>query len=121
MPNTTGSKSKKNRIALEDSNSVKNMRNAGAILLCLTNTSEFCMWIESRNLHYGISKNPYNLSKIVGGSTGGEGGLISACGSLVGIGGDLAGSIRIPGKYLQDQIWHSKCYISLLNWHIQNL
>jgi fatty acid amide hydrolase 2 len=97
MPCTSGSFLRKDFLAPEDSNAVKYLREAGAILLCTTNVSEFNMWLESRNLIYGISRNPYNLSRLVGGSTGGEGGILSACGSLVGVGGDVAGSIRMPG------------------------
>ena len=46
------------------------MREAGAILLCVTNTSEGCMWMESSNYLNGTTKNPYNLSRIAGGSSG---------------------------------------------------
>jgi fatty acid amide hydrolase 2 len=37
------------------------MKESGAILTCLTNTSELCMWLESSNYLYGTTKNPYNL------------------------------------------------------------
>ena len=37
------------------------MKESGAILTCLTNTSELCMWFESSNYLYGCTKNPYNL------------------------------------------------------------
>jgi fatty acid amide hydrolase 2 len=98
MSNTAGSVFRRHVLATSDAPCVANMRNAGAILLATTNTSEFCMWLESRNLNTGISRNPYNLSRIVGGSSGGEGGLLGAAGSLIGIGSDVAGSIRMPGS-----------------------
>lgn len=54
---------------------------------------------ESNNLLYGRSKNPFDLSKIPGGSSGGEAALISSCGSLLGVGSDVGGSIREPALF----------------------
>lgn len=59
------------------------MNAAGAILIALTNVPEVCMWVESQNGIYGRTKNPYDTRRSVGGSSGGEGALISAAGSLV--------------------------------------
>ena len=59
-------------LASEDSDAVRVMREAGAIPMCVTNVSELCMWWESSNTIYGRTNNPYNTSKIVGGSSGGE-------------------------------------------------
>lgn len=96
MSNNTGLLSRKDFIAPQDATIIKYMRNAGAILTCLTNTSEACMWIESSNYVSGTTCNPYNLSRIAGGSSGGEGSIVSSCGSVWGIGSDIGGSIRIP-------------------------
>lgn len=65
MPNSTGLLKRKDFRAPHDSEAVKNMREAGAILTCLTNTSEVCMWFESSNYLYGTTRNPYNLSRYV--------------------------------------------------------
>lgn len=75
------------------------MKAAGAIHLVVTNVSEVCMWWESNNRIYGRSNNPYDSRRIVGGSSGGEAALISACGSLWGIGSDIGGSIRMPAFF----------------------
>ncbi|KAK6727727.1 hypothetical protein RB195_005419 [Necator americanus] len=75
---------------------IKRMEAAGAILIAITNVPEACSWVESTNGIYGLSKNPYDTRLSVGGSSGGEGALISAAGSLIGIGSDIGGSIRIP-------------------------
>lgn len=72
------------------------MKDAGAILLAVTNVPEVCMWWESVNVVYGRTSNPYDSRRISGGSSGGEAALISAAGSVIGIGSDIAGSIRIP-------------------------
>jgi len=85
--------------AEEDSTVIKNLREAGAIPLGITNTPELVLWCDSDNNLYGRTNNPYDLSRIVGGSSGGEGCLIAAAGSLIGVGSDVAGSIRIPSMF----------------------
>uniref|UniRef100_A0A1I7Y281 Amidase domain-containing protein n=1 Tax=Steinernema glaseri TaxID=37863 RepID=A0A1I7Y281_9BILA len=57
------------------------------------------MWWESVNSVYGRSRNPYDTRRITGGSSGGEGALISAAGSVIGIGSDIGGSIRMPAYF----------------------
>lgn len=57
------------------------------------------MWIESINYLHGTSKNPYNTSRTVGGSSGGEGCIISSAASVIGIGSDIGGSVRIPAYF----------------------
>lgn len=72
---------------------------AGVIPIALTNIPEMTMWWDSSNPLYGATNNPYDLSRIPGGSSGGEAALITSAGSVVGIGSDLAGSIRIPANF----------------------
>lgn len=69
------------------------------IPLASTNTPCMNMWWDTDNMLYGRTDNPYDLSRIVGGSSGGEAAILAAAGSLVGIGSDLAGSIRIPCNF----------------------
>lgn len=69
------------------------------IPLASTNTPCMNMWWDTDNMLYGRTVNPYDLSRIVGGSSGGEAAMLAAAGSLVGIGSDLAGSIRIPCNF----------------------
>ena len=68
----------------------------GAIPIAVTNVSELCMWYESSNLIHGRTDNAYHQGRIVGGSSGGEGCLISTGASVFGIGSDIGGSIRMP-------------------------
>ena len=75
------------------------MKAAGCIMLAVTNVSELCMWMESNNKVYGRTCNPYHTGRTVGGSSGGEGCVISAGGSPWGIGSDVGGSIRIPAFF----------------------
>lgn len=93
---TAGLLKRKDLVATEDAETVKQMRNAGAILLAVTNVSELCMWWESDNNVYGRTNNPYNTARIVGGSSGGEACTIAAAASPFGIGSDIGGSIRMP-------------------------
>lgn len=61
-------------------------RTGGGIPLCVTITSELGLWFESSNHVYGQCRNPYDTRRMVGGSSGGEGCLIAAQGSILGIG-----------------------------------
>ncbi|XP_037502056.2 fatty-acid amide hydrolase 2-A-like, partial [Rhipicephalus sanguineus] len=87
------------RRAEEDAPSVASLRRAGAIPLALTNVPELCMWGESHNLVDGCTRNPHDTRRSPGGSSGGEGSLLAAAGSLIGLGTDAAGSVRIPSAY----------------------
>ncbi|XP_057337023.1 fatty-acid amide hydrolase 2-like [Microplitis mediator] len=83
----------------EDSLIVESMRAAGGIPLCVTNTPELCSGFESTNPIYGTTLNPYDGRHSAGGSSGGEGALIAASGSLIGLGSDIGGSIRVPALF----------------------
>lgn len=99
LHNSAGLVKRKNVVSTEDAEVIRLMKQAGGILLCATNISELGLWFESTNYVYGTTKNPYDTRRMVGGSSGGEGCLISACGSLIGIGSDIGGSIRMPAFF----------------------
>lgn len=84
------------RVPDADATSVARMKKAGAILLAKTNLPEFSYWIESDNLLTGRSNNPWNLDRTPGGSSGGESAAIAAGMSPLGLGTDLAISVRGP-------------------------
>lgn len=86
----------KGRIPEQDATSVARMKSAGGILLAKTNLPEFSYWIESDNLLSGRSNNPWDLSRTPGGSSGGESAAIAAGMSPLGLGTDLAISVRGP-------------------------
>lgn len=85
--------------ATEDGGAVKLLKDAGAIPLVVTNTSELCAAIHAKNRLFGSTMNPYDRRKSPGGSSGGEGALIAAGGSVLGIGSDFVGSVRIPALF----------------------
>ena len=84
------------RIPDHDATSVARMKKAGAILLAKTNLAEFSYWIESDNLLSGRSNNPWDLTRTPGGSSGGESAAIASGMSPLGLGTDLAISVRGP-------------------------
>lgn len=99
MPHSAGLVARRDVIAEQDATAAARLRAAGAIPLGVTNVSELCMWMESDNKVYGRSRNPYDALRIVGGSSGGEGGLLGAGGSPFGLGSDVGGSIRMPAFF----------------------
>lgn len=99
MPQSSGLVARKNFIAATDATAVARIRRAGAIPLGVTNTSELCMWMESSNKVYGRTNNPYDPSRTVGGSSGGEGAVVGAGASPFGLGSDIGGSIRMPAFF----------------------
>jgi aspartyl-tRNA(Asn)/glutamyl-tRNA(Gln) amidotransferase subunit A len=86
----------KGRLPDADATSVARMKKAGGILLAKTNLPEFSYWIESDNLLSGRSNNPWDLERTPGGSSGGESAAIAAGMSPIGLGTDLAISVRGP-------------------------
>uniref|UniRef100_A0A1B0CN79 Amidase domain-containing protein n=2 Tax=Lutzomyia longipalpis TaxID=7200 RepID=A0A1B0CN79_LUTLO len=96
---TLGLLSRATERATEDAECVRLMKEAGAICVATTTVPEVNRWQETRNNVTGITNNPYDLRRTVGGSSGGEAAVISACGSAFGIGTDIGGSIRMPAFY----------------------
>lgn len=75
------------------------LREAGAILLGKLNLHEFASGATNTNPHWGTCRNPYNLERIPGGSSGGSGAAIAAKMAAATIGTDTGGSIRIPAAF----------------------
>ncbi len=96
---TGGTKGRANYVPKADATAVARLRAAGAIFLGKTNVPELAGAIESDNLVYGRTNNPYDLARTPGGSSGGEAAIISACGSPLGLGTDAGGSIRVPAHF----------------------
>ena len=99
MPNTGGSHARRGIVATRDAPTVARLRAAGAIVVGVTNLSELCMWMESANPVYGRTGNAYDPRWIAGGSSGGEGAIVGAGGSVFGLGADVGGSIRLPAFF----------------------
>lgn len=99
MPQSAGLVLRQDLRAQEDATTVARLRRAGAIPMGVSNTSELCMWMETKNRVYGRTNNPYDPRWIVGGSSGGEGAIVGAGASPFGLGSDVGGSIRMPAFF----------------------
>jgi len=78
---------------------ISRLRQSGAIILGKTNLPQLLISHECEHAHYGRANNPWNVNRTPGGSSGGEGAIIAAGGSPLGLGGDMGGSIRIPSHF----------------------
>ncbi|XP_059052757.1 fatty-acid amide hydrolase 2-like [Achroia grisella] len=96
---TSGIVLRKDFISDEDAGAIRQLRDKGAIIIGITNVPELCMWWETHNHIYGRTNNPYNTTRIVGGSSGGEGCIQAVGGSIFGVGSDIGGSIRMPAFF----------------------
>jgi Asp-tRNA(Asn)/Glu-tRNA(Gln) amidotransferase A subunit family amidase len=94
-----GSLLHKGEIPREDAVAVARLRSAGALILGTTNCPEFLMAYETDNLLYGATRNPWDLERSPGGSSGGAAAAIAAGLSAAGLGSDSGGSVRVPAHF----------------------
>jgi Asp-tRNA(Asn)/Glu-tRNA(Gln) amidotransferase A subunit family amidase len=95
-PSTAGLTVRSAHRAASDAPLVARLRQAGAIILGKTNVSQLLMFVETDNPMYGRTNNPLSADRSAGGSSGGEGAIVAARGSALGIGTDIGGSVRVP-------------------------
>jgi Asp-tRNA(Asn)/Glu-tRNA(Gln) amidotransferase A subunit family amidase len=86
-------------IPKEDAEIVSRLRVAGALILGTTNCPELLMAYETANLLHGQTRNPWDLERTPGGSSGGESAAIAAGLSAAGFGSDSGGSVRVPAHF----------------------
>lgn len=86
-------------VPTEDAVVVARLRAAGALILGTTNCPEFLMAYETANLIHGRTRNPWDLDRSPGGSSGGESAAIAAGLSAAGLGSDSGGSVRLPAHF----------------------
>ena len=100
LPTTFGSKPFRNNVPEADSVQVARLKAAGAIVLGKTNAPEFGYTAFTKNLLFGPSRNPWNLERTPGGSSGGTSAAIASGLVPIATGSDGGGSIRIPACYV---------------------
>lgn len=96
---TCGSKIFADYVPDFDAAVVERLAAAGAVLVGKTNMHELAYGITSTNPHYGAVRNPWNIERIPGGSSGGSAAAVAAGMVLAAMGSDTGGSIRIPAAY----------------------
>jgi Asp-tRNA(Asn)/Glu-tRNA(Gln) amidotransferase A subunit family amidase len=99
LQTAAGSRSLAGWVPPDDAFLVKNLRQAGAIIIAKSNMHEFAYGITTLGSLFGQTRNPYALDRNPGGSSGGTGAAIAANFAAVGMGSDTCGSIRIPASH----------------------
>jgi aspartyl-tRNA(Asn)/glutamyl-tRNA(Gln) amidotransferase subunit A len=96
---TAGSKILEHWVAPYTATAVARLLDAGCVPVGKTNMDEFAMGSSCENSALGVTRNPYDLSRVPGGSSGGSAAAVAAHEAAIGIGSDTGGSIREPAAF----------------------
>ncbi|MGH9495150.1 MAG: amidase [Candidatus Sulfotelmatobacter sp.] len=93
---TSGSALHERRVPTDDADVVRRLRQAGAVIIGKNNLHEFAYGGSSLVSHFGETRNPWDMGRVTGGSSGGSAAAVSARMAYAAIGTDTAGSVREP-------------------------
>ena len=96
---TCGSRILENFVPPYTATAVQRLADAGMVMLGKTNTDEFAMGSSTENSGYFTTHNPWDLTRVPGGSSGGSGAAVAAQAALAALGTDTGGSVRLPASF----------------------